>query len=577
MKNTLLKARTAHLANKILSGLVMALLAYLLLGSIFADSSVNAAGINPVIDPDFQIIWKRADEPVLEGKADRSWTWGPAITPLLNEVYREGGNRKVQYFDKARMELTQGRQVSNGLLAKEMITGLLQLGDNDFKQTEPNTSINIAGDQGNQQNPTYASFRKVATIASERGENFTSDNTGKVVTAIISRDGKTGNNPDLARYNIKEMVFEKTLHHNIPDVFWKFETLNGPIYVNGQYTTGKVVDWLESFGLPLTEAYWTRTVVRGQMQDVLVQAFERRVLTYTPSNEANFKVEMGNVGQHYREWRNNLPAGSDSLTPVSTPPAGNWWQPTSEKPIHWHWQLSEDFVYPRDVLPNVTVYDIDGEHTSSDTVAKLHALGKDIKVICYFDAGVFETYRSDAGRFPREVIGKKDAGWEGSYWLDIRRTDILLPIMQDRMQHWCKDKGFDAIEPDETEVWSNDSGFTITREQNNLYNQKIAEMAHALNLSVGLKGNTSEAPELWQYFDWSLNEQCWHFRECDKLKTSFLAHGKAVLNIEYDGAPDCATANSWHLNSALRDLDLVGPTNPAYLFVPCIPNSINNW
>jgi hypothetical protein len=36
---------------------------------------------------------------------------------------------------------------------------------------------------------------------------------------------------------------------------------------------------------------------------VLVQVFERRVLTFTPSNPVAFQVEMGNVGQHYREWR----------------------------------------------------------------------------------------------------------------------------------------------------------------------------------------------------------------------------------------------------------------------------------
>ncbi|HEX2912760.1 MAG TPA: endo alpha-1,4 polygalactosaminidase [Chloroflexia bacterium] len=269
--------------------------------------------------------------------------------------------------------------------------------------------------------------------------------------------------------------------------------------------------------------------------------------------------------------------GSASSTLTPNPPPAPWWQPITDKPIHWHWQLSDDFVYPRDVLPNVTVYDIDGEHTSAETVTKLHALGPNIKVICYIDAGVYEDYRSDASRFPKSVIGKADTGWNGSYWLDIRQIDVILPIMRDRMQHWCKDKGFDAVEPDETEVWSNNSGFPITKAQNNLYNQKIAEMAHSMGLSVGLKGNTSEAPELWQYFDWSLNEQCWHFKECDKLKSSFLDHGKAVFNIEYETHPDCTKANTWHMNSAFRDLNLVGPTNPDYRYSPCIANALNDW
>ena len=272
-----------------------------------------------------------------------------------------------------------------------------------------------------------------------------------------------------------------------------------------------------------------------------------------------------------------VPAQPTSTPTVSAPTTGNWWKPTPDQPIAWHWQLSDTFVFPRDVLPNVKVYDIDGETTSADTVAKLHALSPDIKVICYFDAGVYETYRSDASRFPQSVIGQADTGWSGSYWLDIRQTDILLPILKDRMQHWCKDKGFDAIEPDETEVWSNNSGFAITKDQNNFYNQKVAELAHSLGLSAGLKGNTTEAPELWTYFDWTLNEQCWQYKECDALKSSFIDHGKAVFNIEYNVNPDCTTANSWKMNSARRDLNLVGPTSKGYSYSPCVPNLTSAW
>ncbi|MEI7772887.1 MAG: endo alpha-1,4 polygalactosaminidase, partial [Chloroflexales bacterium] len=133
------------------------------------------------------------------------------------------------------------------------------------------------------------------------------------------------------------------------------------------------------------------------------------------------------------------------------------------------------------------------------------------------------------------------------------------------------------IEPDETEVWSNNPGFPITKAQNNAYNIQIAATAHALGLSVGLKGNTTEAPELAQYFDWSLNEECWQYKECDVLQSSFLASGKAVFNIEYSASPDCVQANAWHMNSAKRDLNLVGPTNSQYRYTPCVPNARNTW
>lgn len=282
---------------------------------------------------------------------------------------------------------------------------------------------------------------------------------------------------------------------------------------------------------------------------------------------------LGLIGM--KVWR--VASGGEQLPHNQAAISRAWWKPSPDQPIHWHWQLSDTFVYPSDVISHVTVYDLDGEETSAQTVAQLHALDPNIKVICYFDAGVYEAYRSDASRFPASVIGNADEGWENSYWLDIRQTDIILPLMSDRIEHWCKDKGFDAIEPDDTEVWSNNSGFPITKEQNNAYNIQIASLAHSFGLSVGLKNNTAESSELWQYFDWSLNEQCWEFEECTNLKDSFLSNGKAVFNIEYNQVPDCSTANAWHLNSARRDLRLVGPTSPDYLFQPCISDTQISW
>ena len=36
---------------------------------------------------------------------------------------------------------------------------------------------------------------------------------------------------------------------------------------------------------------------------MLIQAFQRRVLTYMPGNAPPWQVEMGNVGRHYYDWR----------------------------------------------------------------------------------------------------------------------------------------------------------------------------------------------------------------------------------------------------------------------------------
>jgi len=271
------------------------------------------------------------------------------------------------------------------------------------------------------------------------------------------------------------------------------------------------------------------------------------------------------------------PEAPADITSNNLPKSAVWWQPLSQRPIHWHWQLSDPFVIPRDVRNGITVYDLDGELTTAETVAQLHALSPEIRVICYIEVGAFESYRSDADRFPEKLIGNSVKGWPDTYWLDIRQTEILIPIITARIQDWCKDKGFDAIEPDDSEVWSNDSGFSITKDQNHAFLRKIAEITHSLNLSIGLKNNTAEAVELEPYFDWALVESCWLYEECESLRNSFIEHGKAVFNVEYENNPDCQQANAWHMNSVRRDLNLVGPLNPAYLYRPCLSETQDSW
>jgi hypothetical protein len=188
----------------------------------------------PIGLPQFLQIWDHSDKPIVDGQTSRSWTWGPSITGLVNEPYTEGGTRQVQYFDKTRMEQTPGRAVTNGLLAKELITGLMQLGDNTFKQYPANDKIKIAGDQDAPQNPTYASFRKVSTIDQE---NRVEDRGNQVVNATLKPDGTTGTDELLGtKYNVKNVYYDKTLQHNIPDVFWNFMNQTGPVYDNGTYT-----------------------------------------------------------------------------------------------------------------------------------------------------------------------------------------------------------------------------------------------------------------------------------------------------------------------------------------------------
>jgi hypothetical protein len=201
--------------------------------------------------------------------------------------------------------------------------------------------------------------------------------------------------------------------------------------------------------------------------------------------------------------------------------ADDWWKPGADVG-HLHWNLggainvnNPKHVGERDfagnVLPRPPVIDIDGELNPKSTVDVLHSRGQ--KVICYIDAGVYEDYRSDAWKFPPEVIGAKDGNWDGSWWLDIRRLDVLLPIMEARIA-MCQAKGFDAVEPDEIDGWENNTGFPLTYQHQLTYNRAIADVAHSYGLGVILKGDIIQTRDLEPWFDGTLNEECSEFREC---------------------------------------------------------------
>ena len=234
---------------------------------------------------------------------------------------------------------------------------------------------------------------------------------------------------------------------------------------------------------------------------------------------------------------------------------GNWWKPTADQPIAFHMVLANPLNvndpkqmglvdFNGNALPEPDVYDIDGEFNPAETVAYLQARGK--KVVCYFDAGVYETYRTDAHKFESlspQIWGNADIGWENSYWLDIRRIDELEPIMKARMQT-CKDKGFDAIDPDEINGWENDTGFPLTYQDQLNYNKALARWAHELGLSIGQKGDITQTRDLVDDFDWTVNEECFQYRECtdpyDPVTDTFVPglqlyveRNKAVFIMEY--------------------------------------------
>jgi hypothetical protein len=210
----------------------------------------------------------------------------------------------------------------------------------------------------------------------------------------------------------------------------------------------------------------------------------------------------------------------DTNNPPET--SGNWYKPAVS--ASWQWQLTGTV----DTSHNVDIYDIDLFESSVALIQQLQS--SSVKVICYFSAGSYEVWRSDAGSFKEADLGNNLDGWDGERWLDVRSSNVQS-IMKSRLD-LAVTKGCDGVEPDNMDGYTNASGFNLTSSDQLAFNRMIANEAHTRGLSVGLKNDLDQINNLVAYYDFAVNEQCFEFSECDTL-AQFINNGKAVLNAEY--------------------------------------------
>ncbi|MEX0991644.1 MAG: endo alpha-1,4 polygalactosaminidase [Actinomycetota bacterium] len=231
--------------------------------------------------------------------------------------------------------------------------------------------------------------------------------------------------------------------------------------------------------------------------------------------------------------------------PVACP---GCWHPALN--TSWQWQLSGTV----DTSVDVQMYDIDLFDNAKSVVDGLHADGR--IAVCYVSAGSRENWRPDTGDFPDGVVGKPLDGWPGERWVDVRKWRVLGPIMRARL-NLCAQKGFDGVEFDNVDAWSANTGFPISRDDQLRYNARLANEAHLRGLSAGLKNDVEQAAALEPYFDLAVNEECFRWKECDRLDP-FITAGKAVFQVEYDlaVADFCPKANAKDFNSLKKKLSL---------------------
>ena len=213
---------------------------------------------------------------------------------------------------------------------------------------------------------------------------------------------------------------------------------------------------------------------------------------------------------------------------------GSWYRPAAG--VTWQWQL--------DGTPNlgyaVDLYDLDLFEVDTATVTAVHGAGQ--ALICYFSAGSYENWRPDKGSFLPSDLGKNVPDWAGERWLDIRSANVQA-VMLARLDTAAA-KGCDGVEPDWLHNYQTHTGFPLTATDQRAYNRWLANAAHDRGLAIALKNDLDQIPELVDYFDLAVNEQCHEYDECG-VYAPFTTAGRPVLNAEY--------RNRWATNAGARD------------------------
>ncbi|VAW14655.1 putative endo alpha-1,4 polygalactosaminidase [hydrothermal vent metagenome] len=235
--------------------------------------------------------------------------------------------------------------------------------------------------------------------------------------------------------------------------------------------------------------------------------------------------------------------------------------PTLAAPLpgaSWDWQLSEAIAPPADIK----VFDADPDNVTRDQIMELNKAG--VYTICYVSVGTLENWRSDVNTFYDgnvfyyPVVGKAYGNWPGEFFLDIRQPNLRY-VMQRRFMD-CALKGFQAVEADNMDVYTNDSGFEISRQDTMRYIEQLASDAHALGLEIGQKNVPELTGELVAIMDFVITESCFADGWCGDV-LPYIEAGKPVFNAEYtDTGPDfaaaCAYGTKNKISMILKDRDL---------------------
>jgi hypothetical protein len=261
--------------------LLFAISAILIVVGVVSVFPVREVESQSFANPAFQRTWVgsvSATTPALD-------VWGSEPLGWRVEPYAGASKdrRIVQYFERGRMEVESGsNRITSGLLVHEMVNGEIDLGSGVVLDRQT-PDISIDSGESHELVPTY--------ITASRLQESTTDRTGQRVTEWIDRDGPVDHSSTPAVVRLEQFVEETG--HNLPDV--TVALFDQPEFRDDQ--------WVEAFGFPISEPYWTEYRRPDELMPSLIQVFERRILVYTPELDPTRRFTVANSGRHYVDWR----------------------------------------------------------------------------------------------------------------------------------------------------------------------------------------------------------------------------------------------------------------------------------
>jgi hypothetical protein len=273
----------------------------------------------------------------------------------------------------------------------------------------------------------------------------------------------------------------------------------------------------------------------------------------------------------------------DAASDASDATVGVWQPGTGNLP--WQWELDHTIntmsaadmgtggeTYAGMSAAAPLVYDIDGFDNDVPQVSALHGLAK--KVICYIEVGAAESYRPDYAQFPTAALGKTVDGYPEEKYLDIGNATVLT-VIEARIE-MCAQKGFDGIEPDIDDSYTDDTGFMITEASNVAYLVTLSTYAHSLGLAWGLKNGgdggmpTQFVSDMLAHVDFAVVEEPFYLGTIGYFYPALESAGKAMFVAEYtndtsSASSFCPQALTDYTNAALFDVALDGKVRtPCY-------------